>query len=94
MAFSTRDETEQIAGDLAAWLPGGEGGVAELAEEHRVMQGARQVPVAPKPLEVPQDLGEVTVTAATDGDVSHSARPSRGAMTASASASLARAYRK
>jgi hypothetical protein len=57
-------------GDLSV-LPGHEGGVAELAEEDRVVKRAEQFPVAPEPLEVPQDLGQVAVADEPDRDVVH-----------------------
>jgi MFS family permease len=77
-----RDEAEQVPGDLAGVAcaaPGRQGGVGELAEEHGMVQSAGQFAVAPEPLEVAHDLGQVAVADAIDDDAGHGAWPVTGA---------------
>ncbi|HEX6524446.1 MAG TPA: hypothetical protein VF070_31260 [Streptosporangiaceae bacterium] len=73
-----RDEAEQVADDLpATGVARDKRRVPEFHEEHGMMQGPRQISVAPEALIGPQDLGQVSIPNAFDYDIGHAPRSTR-----------------
>jgi hypothetical protein len=68
-------EAQQVGQDLAVGVAGDESRVAELDDEHRMVQVPRPLAVPPEPREVRQYPGQVGVTGPADRDLGHGGPP-------------------